>query len=137
GADMPARRGQRAVLVLGAGADAVFGVPTVNTLARALAEFTRTDGKAIDRALRRRVPNVRLSFDKVGTEAGENLVSRMFEDPTDVLPQFETLRARLAKLPGGGPVAEVLEALGEMAKRNEVRPELAGRLAKAAGAQGS
>jgi len=61
----------------------------------------------------------------------------MLEDPTDVLPQFETLRGRLAKLPDGGPVAEVLEALAEMAKRNEVKPELAKRLATAAGAQES
>lgn len=131
---MPRTRQADKVVVLGAGADAVFGLPLVSGLSRALADFVANDGKAIDRALRKRVPNVRLSFDKVGADASDNLITRMFEDPSDVVPQLDAFQRRLATLPDGAPVAEVLGLLGEMAKRNEVDPELVARLAAAAGA---
>ena len=116
------------VVVLGAGADVPFGVPTVPKLARELAEFCRGEGKPIDRVLRKKLPHIRLNFDKVGGDAADGLVTRLFEDPTDLRPRLKALRVSLRKIAGGEPVAEVLGLLDQMAEHNEVSPDLAARL---------
>lgn len=103
-------------------------------LARALAEFCAGDGKVIDRALRKRLPHVRLNFASVGADAGDSLVTRLFEDPTDIVPRLRSIQARLKKIAGGVPATEILSALGDMAGRNLVSPELVARLAGSAGA---
>jgi hypothetical protein len=57
------------LVVLGAGADVPFELPTVPDLVRELATFSRTDGQVINKTLRKKIPHVRLNFERVGGDA--------------------------------------------------------------------
>ena len=124
--------GDDSVVVIGAGVDVPFNLPTVSDLVRELAAFAQGDGKQIDAALRKKLPRVRLRFEKVGGDAGDQLVARLFDHPDDAVP---ALRAISSKLGGSasGPVGEILEALCTMASENRVKPSLVERLAQIAG----
>lgn len=119
-----ASRGARPVVILGAGADVPFKLPTIPRLAQALDEFCRTDGKPVDEALRKKIPYVHLRFGKIGAEAGERLVVRLFQHPKDISPLLDSIQLKLAKIASAAAVAQILKALGEMATRNEVSADL-------------
>ncbi len=135
---MPTRRTslatgtQRPLAVVGAGVDVPFGLPMVTDMVRGLAVFCSGDGRAVDKALRRRVPNVRLRFNRIGGDTGDALVARLFEQPEDVGATLQSIQSRLSE-PAEGPVMQVLDALREMATKNRVSPALAAKLAEVAG----
>ncbi len=126
-------RHRRSVVILGAGADVPFKLPTVPDLVRDLAGFCRTDGKKVDRALRKKVPHVRLNFERVGGDMGDALVSRLFDHPEDVVPSLASIRKRLTGDSASGPVGEVIDSLCKMAESNRVDAKLVERLANATG----
>src|SRR4029077_50973 len=53
-----------AVVVIGAGADVSFKLPTIPNLVRELAEFSNSDGKAVNAALRGKLPRLQFSFNR-------------------------------------------------------------------------
>lgn len=123
----------RGVLVVGAGIDVALGLPMVNDLASALALFVDTEGNGIDRALRDRIPNVKLSLAKVGGDAGDELIARLFESPEDLVPKLRAIQRKVSTTDDPSPVGAVLEAVCVMADRNRVPSELATDLAKITG----
>ncbi len=84
-----------------------------------LAEFARGNGGEINKALRKKLPHLRFSFDKYAADQGDEFVSRLFSDSSDVVP---TLRSAIAKLqadPDLQSVGEVIDRLCRMAERKQ------------------
>jgi hypothetical protein len=124
------RNSQRAVVVVGAGVDVSFNLPIVPNLFRDLAEFARSDGKPVNDALRKKVPRLQFSFERAAAQGGDELVSRLFEDPEDTVPTLDAIREKLGTDAETGAVGDVLESLSLMAKGNRVPPQLQARLTK-------
>jgi hypothetical protein len=127
---------ETSIVIIGAGVDVPFNLPTVPDTIRALAEFCRGDGKGINAALRKKVANVRLSFEHVGGDTGDELVSRLFEHPDDVRPKLVSIRAKVAGDSGSSPIGQVLDALSTMAASNQVDGSVVQQLAAIAGESG-
>jgi hypothetical protein len=116
----PDEQPRRQLFVLGAGVDVPFGVPIVSSLMPSLAEFARGNGAEINKALRKKLPHLRFSFDKYAADQGDEFVSRLFSDASDVVP---TLRSAIAKLqadPDLQSVGEVIDRLCRMAEQNNL-----------------
>jgi|GEM_PF-3191007 len=124
---------RRAVVVIGAGVDVSFNLPTVPNLVRELAKWARASGRPVSDALRKKLPRLQFSFERAAAQGGDELVSRLFEDPEDTVPTLDAMRAKLGADAETGAVGDVLERLSQMAKGNRVPSQLQARLTKTIG----
>jgi len=83
------------VIVLGAGADVAYHLPTIANLARELAVFSHGDGAPVHQVLRRKLPNLGFTFDKYAGDQSNVFLSELFTSATDVVP---TLTSAVDKL---------------------------------------
>jgi hypothetical protein len=116
----------RVVVVLGAGADRVYGIPMVPTLLSELANWAQIDGKPVSAVLRKQLPHLRFTFDKLAGDSTDSFLSNLFSGDVD---QVKALRTAIKKLKAHvdyTSVGEVVETLCNMAEQNLLAgPQLA------------
>jgi hypothetical protein len=122
----PTSSGRRTTVVLGAGADVAYGLPTVATLLPELGQFAKTDGRPISDALRKQLPYLRFSFDKLAGDKTDSFLGNLFGGGSD---EVAPLRSAVGKLKASDEYASVgamAERLCQMAESNSLSgPELA------------
>jgi hypothetical protein len=122
--------GTKRVFVLGAGADIVYGLPTMTTLLRELAEFADGDGLPIQKALRRKLPRVHFKFSDFAGAKGDAVLNRLFSGEDKQL--VAQLRAAAIKLGNDTETADLrplIEHLCDLAERNLLSDDEASKLA--------
>lgn len=125
----------KTVYVLGAGVDYPLGVPLAAQLLPELAAFTKGQGKAIDAALRKKLPRFRFSFDRHVADQGESLGERLMSDSSGL---GDKLLAALAKHPDqDAPVVvgltKIVAGLTGLREANRLDDDTAATLANLAG----
>lgn len=111
---------QRRVVILGAGADTVYGIPTITDLARELANFSLNEGGPIQRVLRQKLPRVRFTFDKYARDQSNVFLADLFSSAGDIIPTLTSAVEKLKDDEAMAPVGELIAQLCEMAKHNSV-----------------
>lgn len=124
---------RRTVFVLGAGADVVYGLSTVGSLMQDLATFAGGEGASIDRALRKRLPHLRFSFDRFAMNSADAFLAQLFADPHDIVPSLRSALEKLKNDPDRHPVGALIEHLCTMAENNQLSGSDLAELAQRAG----
>jgi hypothetical protein len=130
---LPSRR----VVVLGAGADVAFGVPTVGRLMYELADFARSEGAPIHALLARKIKYLHFAFDKFAGDRSHDLLTQLFEGPSEVAPVLSAAAEKLKADPELAAVGATIERLCAMAMHNQLSEPYVADLARLAGEVGS
>lgn len=118
---------RRTVAVLGAGADVVHNVPTVNSLVRELATFALDEGAPIHKALKGKIKNLRFGFDQLAGNRRDSFISDLFAGSTDVTPQLRSGAAKLQRLRDFRALGNLIERFCGLADRNLIaEPDVKG-----------
>jgi hypothetical protein len=124
------------VFVLGAGVDVVYGLPTVANLLPQLAEFVRGDGSAIDKALRKKLPHLRFTFDRYASGQSDAFLQQLFAGASDIVPRLRSAVDKLKADATYQPIGVAMESLCLMAEQNILTGANVAALAKMAGESG-
>jgi hypothetical protein len=135
-AEVPDVEPIRRVIVLGSGADADYGLPTMASLMHELARFAREDGGPIDKAIRKKLPYLRFSFDKFAGDRGDDMVMQLFAGGGDIAPRLRSAAEKLKADTALGTVGTMIEQLCDMATNNQLSGESLQGIAKLAGEVG-
>lgn len=119
--------------MLGAGADVSYGVPTVANLMRELAAFVKDQGAPIDKALRKRLPYLRFTFDRYAAGQGDALIGQLFAEADDMVPTLLAAADKLKTDETMAPIGEVIAQLCSMASSNRLSGANLQALARFAG----
>lgn len=125
--------GPRLTIVLGAGVDVAYKLPTIANLARELAAFSHEDGAPIHEALRSKLPHLRFTFDKYASDKSNDFLSELFTSATDVVPTLTSAVEKLKADTTMAPVGDLIGQLCEMATNNQLSAESLRALAKLSG----
>ena len=124
----------RRVFVLGAGVDVSYGVPTMSTLVRDLAAFTKGDGAPIHEALKKKLPRLRFSFERHAGDQGQVMVRQLLSsDNEDLLAILESTATELKADPEAAGIGVLLERLCRFGEINQMTGEDATSIARFAG----
>jgi hypothetical protein len=121
------------VIVLGAGADVAYHLPTIANLARELAAFSHGEGAPIHQVLRSKLPHLRFTFDKYAGDQSNVFLNELFTSATDVVPTLTSAIDKLNADETMAPVGSLIRQLCEMATNNQLSAENLGALARLSG----
>lgn len=125
------------MLILGAGADRIYGIPTITELLAQLAAFVAEEGGTdLDHALRKRLPYLRFSFDKYAAGKSDEFVDRLFTSAEDVVPTIRSAATKMRADSDYAPLGSLLDQLCNMAENNQLRRSDLASLASFAGIPG-
>jgi hypothetical protein len=123
----------RRVIVLGAGVDVPYRLPTVAGLAPELAAFSHADGAPIDQALRSKLPYLRFTFDKYAGDQSNVFLNDLFTSAGDVVPTLTSVVDKLRSDETTAPVGDLIHQLCEMATSNQLSAASLAGLARLSG----
>ena len=123
----------RRVIVLGAGVDVPYRLPTVAGLAPELAAFSHADGAPIDQALRSKLPYLRFTFDKYAGDQSNVFLNDLFTSAGDVVPTLTSVVDKLRSDETMDPVGDLIHQLCEMATSNQLSAASLAGLARLSG----
>jgi hypothetical protein len=121
------------VIVLGAGADVAYHLPTVANLARELATFSHGDGAPINQVLRSKLPHLRFTFDKYAGDQSNVFLNDLFTSAADVVPTLTSVVDKLKSDETMSPVGDLIRQLCEMATNNQLSAANLAGLARLSG----
>ena len=121
------------MIVLGAGADVAYNLPTVANLARELAAFSHGDGAPIHQVLRSKLPHLRFTFDKYAGDQSNVFLSELFASATDVVPTLTSAVDKLKSDESMAPIGDLIHQLCDMATHNQLSASNLAALARLSG----
>jgi hypothetical protein len=131
-ADTP--RLSRRVFVLGAGVDICYGVPAMSTLLRELASFVKGEGRPIHLALRKKLPNMRFSFERYAGDQSNEMLRQLFStDNQDLVAILRTTATQLQLDPEAASIGPLIDRLCTLAENNQLSGDVATGIARFAG----
>jgi hypothetical protein len=111
-------RTKRLVVVLGAGADVDYGMPTVATLLSDLAQWTKDEGEVFNDAIRKKLKGLRFTFDKLAGDKTTSLISDLFSGDTDYAKHLGSAAERMKNSDKYASIGEIVSRLCSMGEKN-------------------
>ena len=130
---LPARR----VVVIGAGADVAYGIPTVANLMYELGDFARGEGERVHELIKHKIKSLRFTFDKFASERSQDVLTRLFADPEEMGPKLRKAAEKLRADEDLAIIGVAIEKLCGMADYQEFKEDEVRALARTAGMTGS
>jgi hypothetical protein len=106
------------LIITGAGVDKALGLPLANGLVSELANFTENEGMEIHNVLKKKLPNLRFSFNKFVENAVEIFLENQLSNPSLLTNELEQIKEIHSNVK-----SEYLEILIEITKRLEIIKE--------------
>jgi hypothetical protein len=116
----PSTGERQTVVVLGAGADHAYGVPLVGSLLPELANYAKSDGRPVHDAIRKKLPYIRFTFDKLAGDTSHAFLTRLFSGGSE---EVAPLRSSVEKLKVNEEyvaVGRMLDQICTMAEKNQL-----------------
>lgn len=113
-----------------------MGVPAMSTLLRELAAFVKGEGQPIHAALKKRLPNLRFTFERYAGDQSNEMVRQLFSsDNQDLVAILRTTATRLQEDASAASVGALIDRLCTFAENNQLSGADATGVARFAGSQ--